>query len=560
MHHEKRWRSKPPRAARISASMGSKKSSTNSSCSIVSERTSRHPSASLEATTAQGCLRSKTMGMPGKFSRIQPRSRFALMSLIRRRLAISLRLNRSAQRLLNLPVSMVLAGPRYSSRRSSGLRYCLRWKCRSIRTLPGWKGSKTKRYPLRWLIIPETHVVPLRPLPARKTELRWSPLPKSTWSPPNTREGDAPIKGTSPRRSPPLSPPLSRGSPPRVRPLRPRPLVREILAVRGPDLRLGGAPVLPAGKLRGYGSEKEEKQGRTRDVPVPLEDRGYEVDRERGDEPGQQEPALPPSPPGGPRGEADERDHEADERQEGEYAGLGALLEVQVVDLLDVPGLGPVLEPGELEGPGPRAGQGTFLPGFPAHPPVGFPETQVEGGEPLGGVLRPGRVAHEHLVGPADATVLVHNSERARADRQHRRDDHEPPERPTPEGHQLVAVHHEGVPGLQDESRREGDDQVVPESRPEYYPLPLGEAGLQETLQALDPPQKPCAGDGEDEQVDQRLQALLGEDEQEDQARYQRADAATGEREVERDKEGKRQGSVESPEEGIAHRGRPRQR
>src|SRR5829696_8210485 len=273
MHHEKRWRSKPPLAARISASMGSKKSSTNSSCSIVSERTSRHPSAILEVT-AQGCLRSKTMGMPGKFSRIQPRSRFALMSLIRRRLATSLRLNRSAQRLLNSPVSMVLAGPRYSSRRSSGLRYCLRRKCRSIRTLPGWKGSKTKRYPLRWLIIPETHVVPLRPLPARKTELRWSPFPKSTWSPPNTREGDAPIKGTSPPRSPPLSPPLSRGPPPRVRPLRTWPLVRDILAVRGPDVRLGDAPVLPAGKLRGYGSQKEEKQGRTRDVPVPLEGRG----------------------------------------------------------------------------------------------------------------------------------------------------------------------------------------------------------------------------------------------------------------------------------------------
>src|SRR5918994_4114542 len=560
MHHEKTWRSKEPRASRISASMGSRKSSTRSSCSIVSGRLSLHPNARREGATGQGWRRRRTIGMPGKFARIQPRSRLALMSLIRRRLATRFLLKRSTQKFLSSPVSMVLAGPRYSSRRSSGLRYCLRLKCRSIRTLPGWKSPKTKRYPLRWLIIPETHVVPLRPLPARKTELRWSPLPKSTWSPPNTREGDAPIKGTSPRRSPPLSPPLSRGSPPRVRPLRPRPLVREILAVRGPDVRLGGAPVLPAGKLRGYCSEKEEKQGRTRDVPVPLEDRGYEVDCERGDEPGQQEPTLPPSPPGGPRGEADERDHEADERQEGEHAGLGALLEVQVVDLLDVPGLGPVLEPGVLEGPGPRAGQGTLLPGFPAYPPVGFPETQVEGGEPLGGVLRPGRVAHEHLVCRPLPNKNIHNSERARADRQHRRDDGEPPERPTPEGHQLVAVHHEGVPGLQDEGRREGDDQVVPESRPEYYPLPLGEAGLQETLQALDPPQKPCAGDGEDEQVDQRLQALLGEDEQEDQARHQRADAAAGEREVERDKEGERQGGVESPEEGIAHRGRPRQR
>src|SRR5215210_2917321 len=142
---EKRWRSKPPREPRISASMGSKKSSTSSSCSIVSERTSRHPRARLEPTTAQGWRRSKTMGMPGKFSRIQPSSRLAPMSLIRRRLATNFLLNRSVQRLLSSPVSTVLAGPRYSARLSSGLRYCLRRKFRSIWTLPGWKGSKTKR-------------------------------------------------------------------------------------------------------------------------------------------------------------------------------------------------------------------------------------------------------------------------------------------------------------------------------------------------------------------------------------------------------------------------------
>src|SRR5918999_1852091 len=55
MHHEKTWRSKAFRAARISVSTGPRKSSTSSSCSIVSERLSLHPNASREAATAQGC-------------------------------------------------------------------------------------------------------------------------------------------------------------------------------------------------------------------------------------------------------------------------------------------------------------------------------------------------------------------------------------------------------------------------------------------------------------------------------------------------------------------------
>ena len=94
------------------------------------------------------------------------------MSLIRRRLATSFLLNRSVQGLLSPPVRILRAGPRYASRRSSGLRYCLRRKPPQMPTLPGWKGSKTRRCPLRWLMISDTHVVPLRPLPARKTEFQ----------------------------------------------------------------------------------------------------------------------------------------------------------------------------------------------------------------------------------------------------------------------------------------------------------------------------------------------------------------------------------------------------
>src|SRR3712207_1782446 len=118
---------------------------------------------------------------------------------------------------------------------------------------------------------------------------------------------------------------------------------------------LGDAPVLLQGELRGYSGEEEEYQGRTRDVPVPLDERGQEVDHERAGESGQQDPALvPPRPPGSPHGVTYQRDYEADEGNEGEDAGLGTLLEVEVVDLLGALGIGSLLEPDVLEGPSPR--------------------------------------------------------------------------------------------------------------------------------------------------------------------------------------------------------------
>jgi hypothetical protein len=81
--------------------------------------------------------------MPGKLARIQARSKLALMSLIRRRRAKILVLNRSVHGSLRAPVSASRAGPRNSSRPSPGLRYCLLLKCSKAPTLPGLKGSKT---------------------------------------------------------------------------------------------------------------------------------------------------------------------------------------------------------------------------------------------------------------------------------------------------------------------------------------------------------------------------------------------------------------------------------
>src|SRR5215211_2279303 len=88
--------------------------------------------------------------------------------------------------------------------------------------------------------------------------------------------------------------------------------------VAGSGAHFGGTPVLSGGELHGYGREDKEEQRRSRDVPVPLEDRGDQVDDERGHEPREQEPALPvlPGAPGGPRGVAHERGGEAGERQE----------------------------------------------------------------------------------------------------------------------------------------------------------------------------------------------------------------------------------------------------
>ena len=67
------------------------------------------------------------------------------MSLISRRLATNVPLNRSVQGSLRPPVSASRAGPRNSSRRSSGLRYCLLRKLPNAPTFAGLKGSKTKR-------------------------------------------------------------------------------------------------------------------------------------------------------------------------------------------------------------------------------------------------------------------------------------------------------------------------------------------------------------------------------------------------------------------------------
>src|SRR5215211_1622146 len=100
---------------------------------------------------------------------------------------------------------------------------------------------------------------------------------------------------------------------------------------------LGGPPIFPGGILYGDGGEDEEEERRGREVPMPLERRGDEVDDERGAEPGQKEPAFPlqARPPGGPPRVADEDGHKTEEGQEGEQAGLGALLEIHVVDLFD---------------------------------------------------------------------------------------------------------------------------------------------------------------------------------------------------------------------------------
>src|SRR5215213_8383412 len=73
-------------------------------------------------------------------------------------------------------------------------------KCPNGPTSLGLKGSKTYRYLLLWLMISESHVVPLLPLPARKTELLWSPFPRSTQRPPGSRERGAPIIVLSPAR------------------------------------------------------------------------------------------------------------------------------------------------------------------------------------------------------------------------------------------------------------------------------------------------------------------------------------------------------------------------
>ena len=72
--------------------------------------------------------------MPGKFARIQPSSRLALMSLIRRRLATSFSLNRSVQRLPSPPVSMDPSRPEILLAPVADLRYRFRPKFSQIPT------------------------------------------------------------------------------------------------------------------------------------------------------------------------------------------------------------------------------------------------------------------------------------------------------------------------------------------------------------------------------------------------------------------------------------------
>src|ERR671916_2003102 len=112
---------------------------------------------------------------------------------------------------------------------------------------------------------------------------------------------------------------------------------------------------------------------------MPLERRGDEVDDERGAEPGEKEPAFPlrARRPGAPHRVADEDGHKAEEGQEGEQAGLGALFEIHVVDLLDPLEPWSVLQPRVLEGPCPRTGEGTLLPCLPRDPPVVSPGADI---------------------------------------------------------------------------------------------------------------------------------------------------------------------------------------
>src|SRR5215204_7657229 len=140
---------------------------------------------------------------------------------------------------------------------------------------------------------------------------------------------------------------------------------------------LGGAPVLPGGELDGDGGEDKEEERRGREVPMPLGRRGDEVDDERGAEPGQKEAAFPLRSPGGPHRVTYEDRHKAQERQKGEHTGLGALLEIHVVDLFDALEAWSVLQPRVLERPRPRAGERTLLPRLPGDPPVGSPGADI---------------------------------------------------------------------------------------------------------------------------------------------------------------------------------------
>src|SRR5215212_1492169 len=112
---------------------------------------------------------------------------------------------------------------------------------------------------------------------------------------------------------------------------------------------------------------------------MPLERRGDEVDYERRAQPGQKEPAfsLRVRPPDGSPGVADEDCHKPKQGQKGEQAGLGALLEIHVVDLFDALEPRSVLQPRVLEGPRPRTCERALLPRRPGDAPVVSPGAYI---------------------------------------------------------------------------------------------------------------------------------------------------------------------------------------
>src|SRR5829696_7684580 len=138
---------------------------------------------------------------------------------------------------------------------------------------------------------------------------------------------------------------------------------------------LGGAPVLPGGELHSDGGEDKEEKRRGGEVPVPLERRGDQIDHERGAQSSQKEPALSLRirPPDGSSRVADEDRHKGEQGQKSEQSGLGALLEIHVVDLFDALEVRSALQPRVLEGPRPRTRQGALLPRRPGYPPVVSP-------------------------------------------------------------------------------------------------------------------------------------------------------------------------------------------
>src|SRR5918995_2376418 len=165
---------------------------------------------------------------------------------------------------------------------------------------------------------------------------------------------------------------------------------------------------------------------------MPLERRGDEVDHERGAQSGKKEPAIPlrTRPPDGSSRIADEDRNKPEHGQEGEQAGLGALLEIHVVDLFDALEPGSVLQPRVLESPSPRAREGALLPRRPGDPPVVSPGAYIQRGESLAGVSRLVRAAEERRVGLSWTAVPLDDHESAQGHRKHSSGHDEDPESP----------------------------------------------------------------------------------------------------------------------------------